>query len=256
MKYEIILCIHKDHNNLCNCLKSIDKNLTSELGLLIILNGKESNSLKKKIKLTLKSNYFKIITTPQQGFSNALNIGLNASRATYIIRHDSDDIWLNERFNLVKKAVKINPKAAIISFSFFEDFRSRKNSNLKLTKSKNIKLKNLLFKNIINHPTVVFKRNIVINLGGYREFPFAEDYDLWLRALHKNQIIIKYDNPVIIYSKQSISAARNSAEAYLSMGFSLLLLFNKRKSIIFLLSSLYQFLKSFIVFGYNLIFKK
>lgn len=32
------------------------------------------------------------------------------------------------------------------------------------------------------HPTAVMRRGVFERLGGYRHVPWAEDYDLWLRA--------------------------------------------------------------------------
>lgn len=256
MIFEIILCIHKDHNQLVNCLKSIDKNLSKEIGLIIVINGNQVDLLEKKIKIYLKSSFYRIITTHQPGLSNALNIGLNASTAKYIIRHDSDDIWLDHRLKLTKDAIKRNPEASIISFSYLSPKDNQNRIKYILKEGYNINFKNLLLKNIINHPTVTYKRNLIIKLGGYREFPNAEDFDLWLRALDNNYIIIKYNIPVILYSSKSISAARRSSQAYLSMSFSLLLLFIKRRSIIFLLGATYQFLKSILIFSFNLLSKK
>ena len=41
----------------------------------------------------------------------------------------------------------------------------------------------MFFKNPINHPSVGFLRKSILKLdGGYRHFPFYEDYDLWIRA--------------------------------------------------------------------------
>lgn len=34
------------------------------------------------------------------------------------------------------------------------------------------------------HPSVIFRKQAVMELGGYREGPFPEDYDLWLRLHH------------------------------------------------------------------------
>ena len=40
----------------------------------------------------------------------------------------------------------------------------------------------IIFRNPINHPSVGFLRKSIIDLnGGYRHFPFYEDYDLWMR---------------------------------------------------------------------------
>ena len=43
----------------------------------------------------------------------------------------------------------------------------------------------IIFRNPINHPSVGFLRESILKLnGGYRHFPFYEDYDLWIRAMH------------------------------------------------------------------------
>ena len=43
----------------------------------------------------------------------------------------------------------------------------------------------ILFRNPMNHPSIGFLRKSILKLnGGYRHFPFYEDYDLWIRALY------------------------------------------------------------------------
>ena len=42
----------------------------------------------------------------------------------------------------------------------------------------------LLFRNPINHPSVGFLRQSILNVqGGYRDLKFCQDYDLWIRAM-------------------------------------------------------------------------
>jgi hypothetical protein len=43
--------------------------------------------------------------------------------------------------------------------------------------------------NCLYHPTVMLRRQPILELGGYRaEFKNAEDYDLWLRACRSHQL--------------------------------------------------------------------
>ena len=35
----------------------------------------------------------------------------------------------------------------------------------------------------INHPTVMFRRDAVLDVGNYREMEYGEDYELWYRVL-------------------------------------------------------------------------
>jgi len=57
----------------------------------------------------------------------------------------------------------------------------------------------LPWKNCIHHPTVMMDKKVFVDLGGYRDFPCAQDYDLWLRFLtgkyrihYLNNIILRY----------------------------------------------------------------
>ena len=43
----------------------------------------------------------------------------------------------------------------------------------------------LPFRNPFNHPSICFKLLSIRNLeGGYRNIPYYEDYDLWIRAIY------------------------------------------------------------------------
>lgn len=41
------------------------------------------------------------------------------------------------------------------------------------------------WRNPLNHPAVVLRRSAVLAVGGYRDQPGFEDFDLWLRLLHR-----------------------------------------------------------------------
>src|SRR5690625_4352531 len=40
-------------------------------------------------------------------------------------------------------------------------------------------------KSVIHHPTVMMTKRIFDKVSGYRNFPSAQDFDLWLRLLEK-----------------------------------------------------------------------
>jgi len=39
------------------------------------------------------------------------------------------------------------------------------------------------------HPSVCFRKTAVCELGEYRDGPFAEDYELWLRMFESERVI-------------------------------------------------------------------
>jgi amylovoran biosynthesis glycosyltransferase AmsE len=41
----------------------------------------------------------------------------------------------------------------------------------------------MLWQNVINHSSVMFRKSAVVGVGGYQNVHLAEDYDLWLRLI-------------------------------------------------------------------------
>ena len=69
----------------------------------------------------------------------------------------------------------------------------------------------LLKDTTLNHPSVVFRRTAVLEVGNYRDFPNIEDYDLWLRMAYHHKLA-NLDVPLInfrIHSRSTTEIARN-----------------------------------------------
>jgi len=56
----------------------------------------------------------------------------------------------------------------------------------------------LLYHNIISHPSVLFRRSAVLELGNYQRMPNVKDYDLWLRMAARYKLA-NLDLPLIYY---------------------------------------------------------
>ena len=54
----------------------------------------------------------------------------------------------------------------------------------------------------LSHPTIMIKKEIFHTIGNYRETPkyYAEDLELWYRALYNNIVIHNIDEPLVIYT--------------------------------------------------------
>ena len=68
------------------------------------------------------------------------------------------------------------------------------------------------------HPSVTFCKNIVQELGGYRDGPFPEDYDLWLRLHHAGHRMDKLPQTLLYWRAHpgslSRTCSRYSREAF------------------------------------------
>jgi glycosyltransferase involved in cell wall biosynthesis len=58
------------------------------------------------------------------------------------------------------------------------------------------------------HPTVMMRRTAYEQAGGYREVPWAEDYDLWLRMLRAGIVMAKIPEPLYDWADHPGRATR------------------------------------------------
>ena len=65
------------------------------------------------------------------------------------------------------------------------------------------------YRNPLNHMTVMFRKQDVLNAGNYRHFPYLEDYDLWSRMLAKGcafynlpEILVKARTSEALYERR------------------------------------------------------
>ena len=144
---------------------------------IVILDGPIDQQIEEYLKKKKEIKVFKL--KKNMGLSHALNYGLSFCSSEYVARMDADDICLPNRFNDQIKIIK-ESDCDILSGSVIE-FDSNNLNYKKMIK------KNLYLYNVINHPTIIFKKDKIISLGGYRHIKYFEDYDLWLRA-KKNKL--------------------------------------------------------------------
>ena len=120
------------------------------------------------------------------GLGVALNFGINKCRHEIIMRMDSDDYSLPVR---AESQIKIiNNGADITSGAIAEFVDDYKNINsIRKVPLNRGKMKSFIKKRCpFNHPCVMYKKSLVISVGNYRNLPFNEDYDLWIRVYLSN----------------------------------------------------------------------
>jgi glycosyltransferase involved in cell wall biosynthesis len=142
-----------------------------------------------------------------------LNFGIERSRNELIARMDADDICLPWRFGTQRAAFR-NTSIKVLSSTYIafgaelRPFPFLPQLPVPLHSSDISEL--LVGSNPIAHPTVMFRRSSVLELGGYRE-SVAEDLDLWLRAAVAGFEMRRIAWPTILYrfSRQSLSRQTN-----------------------------------------------
>lgn len=120
-----------------------------------------------------------------RGLGAALNDGLKACRHDIVARMDTDDICKPYRMERQICYLSSHPDTAVVG-SWLEEFLGNIDNVTALRKLPKYSHQIYAFgkrRNPINHPTVMFRKKVVLSVGGYLHFPLFEDYYLWVRML-------------------------------------------------------------------------
>lgn len=126
------------------------------------------------------------VTTSGIGIVGALRAGIEASKGDLIARMDADDESLPGRFAAQRAMLERDPTLAVAAVQV-ELFgapgagmeRYIEWQNAIVTQEEHAR--SVFIESPVCHPATLIRRAALDAVGGYREGPFAEDYDLWLR---------------------------------------------------------------------------
>jgi glycosyltransferase involved in cell wall biosynthesis len=172
------------------CLASISAQSLTDYELICVDDESRDRSAEILQASAAQDLRIKIISG-SGGFVAALNRGLCEARAPLIARMDSDDIMMPDRLKLQSEYLSKHSEIDLVSCRvelFPEDairagYREYIRWQNKCTTFEEIAA-NIYVESPFAHPSVMFRRDTVLRLGGYHDGEFPEDYDLWLRMHH------------------------------------------------------------------------
>lgn len=119
-----------------------------------------------------------------QGLATALNEGLVQCSHEWVLRADSDDISLPQRSELQRAHLGEGPLDIVGGqIEEFDPVTGQVSGVRSVPCSADAIRRFAALRNPFNHMTVCFRRDLVLDLGGYPQVPFHEDYALWVRAI-------------------------------------------------------------------------
>ena len=127
----------------------------------------------------------RVVRQAALGLTRALNRGLQEARAPLVARMDADDVAAPERLARQMELLASRPEVALVGTGWRVVAAEGVVRRVVLPPETDAGIRvGMAERNVLAHPTVMFRRDAVLGAGGYRAaFLLAEDYDLWLRLL-------------------------------------------------------------------------
>lgn len=167
-------------------VESILNQSYSDFEFIIINDGSTDGSLNILKRFKEQDERIKIISRENKGLVYSLNEGVNLAQGEYIVRMDADDISEPNRFEKQLQYMQINNQVVCGSYATIINSSGEKIGEMNYPPfAEKIKSFALLHNPFI-HPSVMFRKDIFLKVGGYKRFfKYIEDYELWTRIVFK-----------------------------------------------------------------------
>jgi glycosyltransferase involved in cell wall biosynthesis len=169
-------------------LESLACQTLTDFEIVAVDDGSTDATPQRLQEWARRENRLRLLSQPHAGIIPALNAGLAACQAPYVARMDTDDRAHPERLASQQAYLEAHPETALVSCQVAgfpagqvrQGFRIYIDWLNSLLSDEDIR-REIFVESPLPHPSVTFRRQAVLEAGGYQERGWAEDYDLWLR---------------------------------------------------------------------------
>lgn len=211
----ILLPFHDAVNTLDECLDSIATQTFGDYEVLAVDDHSSDGSDRLVRRRGRDDGRIRLLRSPRRGLVTALNHGLSEARAGLVARMDADDIMHPERLERQFRAMTADEElvllgcgaelfpAEAVQNGYREYMRWQNGCN-----SEEEIAREIYRESPFAHPGVMFRRDAVLGVGGYREGSFPEDYDLWLRLFRAGCRMRKLPETLLLWREYADRTSR------------------------------------------------
>ncbi|WP_066874228.1 glycosyltransferase [Clostridium mediterraneense] len=217
-KVSVILSFYnEDIMLLKQSIESILKQTFNDLELIIISDNPKNYKCIKYVEEVKKidSRIIFIQNHTNKGLVYCLNKGIEISSGKYIVRMDADDISYKNRIEEQVNYMEDNNYIDLLGSEvdlIDEDGNFIKSNIINRSKKEVNIMKILSYGNLFIHPSIIFRRKLIDEIGGYRDVKYAEDYDLILRCISNNKRIRILNKRLLKYRVRKSGVSRSNTD--------------------------------------------
>ena len=212
MQFTVLMSVYaKDDIQLfIRAVLSVYRNSILPSDFILVVDGPVNSALEDQILRFERNFKIQVIwLTVNGGLANALNIGINKVKTEWVVRADSDDFNLPNRF---EEQVKLmSPDIDLIGGAIQEVDREGHKLAIRRPPVSDIEIRKFAkYRNPFNHMTVAFRTELVLDCGGYPCIYLKEDYALWAlmikhgaRTVNTSVILVEATTGRDMYKRRS-----------------------------------------------------
>jgi GT2 family glycosyltransferase len=187
-----------------------------DLEVVAVDDGSTDGSGERLESWARRDGRVRVLRRPPRGLVPALQDGLTACRAPLVARMDADDLCHAERLAAQREYLEAHPGVGVVGslvagctldgqplargMTRYLDWSNRLCAPAEIARERFIE-------SPLVHPSVVMRRS-VLAAAAYRDGPFPEDYELWLRLLGQGVSLAKVPRVLFTWREHPARATR------------------------------------------------
>lgn len=215
-KISVLMPVRNGEATLLMALESLWKQTCADFEVVLVNDGSTDATL--AILNGSKDPRLRVISTSPRGISAALNEGLKHCQAPLVARMDADDIAHPERLEKQWQYFQQHPQVDVLASAL--EFGG--NANISKGYAFYVKEINELISHQqmwrrrfwdapLAHPSVMYRKQVVLNAGGYSLEAVPEDYELWLRLFENGHHFAKLPEKLLTWNDHENRLSRTHA---------------------------------------------
>lgn len=224
-RVSVVLPAYNAAATLPRALASLRGQTAPDWELLLVDDGSADDTAAMGETAARADARIRVLRRPHLGLVAALEAGLAAAQGRFIARLDADDTSAPERLAVQAAFLETHPDVGLVSCAVAFDGDAGRSAGFArhvawlntLTTPEAMAL-NRFIEAPVAHPSVMFRRELTLRHGAYRDGPFPEDYELWLRWLEQGVRFAKVPETLLCWADRpdrlSRRDARYAAEAF------------------------------------------
>lgn len=202
---------------------SILRQTERDLSLVCVDDGSTDGTAAVLDRLVARDPRVRVVRGPGEGIARALNRGLAACDAEVVARMDADDVAYPARLARQLEALRAAPglvavggRVRLFPRAAVREGMARYAEWLNGLVTPELVARDLLVEAPLVHPAAAIRRDALERAGGWRDGPFPEDYDLWLRLSAAGGRLSNLDVPVLGWRESAARLTRTDPRYALS----------------------------------------